>query len=195
MQAYRTYLRALPYLASLAAVVYYFRRPTGEPVHAERPSGWSSRSGILVLNLLHSTTHSAGRAGAGGVPAEHRCAGPVDDARGSHEAKLTRAALDSVRDERASSVVGVLQVYYPEQFLPPEFSALGLEMNPDLVSSLTYRGADGQEIVRPPGLSDMPGGAAVAAMLTMALGVVMAFRQRRRWSCARLCLSCGRRSA
>ena len=50
-------------------------------------------------------------------------------------------------------------------------------MNPDLVSSLTYRGADGQEIVRPPGLSDLPGGAAVAAMLTMTLGVVMAFRQ------------------
>src|SRR5687767_13474210 len=57
MQAYRSYLRALPYVASLVAVVYYFRRPTGESLH---PSGrWLVISlGLLVLNLLHATTHS-----------------------------------------------------------------------------------------------------------------------------------------
>ena len=76
-----------------------------------------------------------------------------------------------------SSALGILQVYYPATFLPPEFSALGLERNPEIVSSLTYRGADGREIIRPPGLSDMPGGAAASAMVTVTLGLALAFRR------------------
>ena len=106
------------------------------------------------------------------------------------EARLARLLWIVFASSAPSSVVGVLQVYYPETFLPPEFSALGLEMNPDIVSSLTYRGADGREIVRPPGLSDMPGGAAVAAMLTMVLGLsCWPSATRRRSSCARCCLA------
>ena len=176
VQAYRAYVRALPYLSSLGALVYYYRRPAGQAVH---PSAkWLIASlGILVLNLLHSTTHSA--AGVAQVIFQLSLVAPVlwmTHAVRS-EAKLTRLLWIVFASSALSSVVGLLQVYYPDRFLPPEFSALGREMNPDLVSSLTYRGADGREIVRPPGLSDLPGGAAVAAMLTMTLGVVMAFRQ------------------
>ncbi|HEX5634179.1 MAG TPA: hypothetical protein VFX50_13160, partial [Gemmatimonadales bacterium] len=32
-QAFRTAVRATPYLVSAAALVYYFRAPTGEPLH------------------------------------------------------------------------------------------------------------------------------------------------------------------
>src|SRR5688572_33401494 len=32
-QAYRAPVRATPYLVSAAALVYYFRAPTGEPLH------------------------------------------------------------------------------------------------------------------------------------------------------------------
>jgi hypothetical protein len=176
MQAYRAYVRALPYLSSLGALVYYYRRPTGEPVHASVK--WLMASlAILVLNLLHSTSHSP--AGVAQVVFQLSILAPVlwMTRAVRSEVKLTRLLWIVFGSSALSSVVGLLQVYYPDRFLPPEFSALGREMNPDLVSSLTYRGADGREIVRPPGLSDLPGGAAVAAMLTMTLGVVMAFRQ------------------
>ena len=188
MQAYRGYLRALPYLASLAAVVYYFRRPTGESLH---PSGrWLVVSlGLLVLNLLHATTHSM--AGLAQVVFQLSIVAPAlwMTRAVRSEAKLERMLWILFAASAASSVIGVLQVYYPETFLPPEFSALGRELNPDLVSSLTYRGADGREIIRPPGLSDMPGGAAVAAMLTMALGVVLAFRHETSVVVRALCLT------
>jgi hypothetical protein len=175
MQTYRAYLRALPYVTSLGALAYYYRRPTGEPVHAS--GKWVVASlVILVLNLLHSSTHSA--AGAAQVVFQLSIVAPAlwMTRAVRSEAKLARLLWIVFASSALSSGIGVLQVYYPDQFLPPEFSALGREMNPDLVSSLTYRGADGQQIVRPPGLSDLPGGAAVAAMLTMALGVVLAFR-------------------
>src|SRR5687768_14671868 len=56
-QAYRTPVRAMPYLASAAALAYYFRAPTGEPLHSS--AKWLMASfGLLSLNLLHSTTHS-----------------------------------------------------------------------------------------------------------------------------------------
>ena len=34
-----------------------------------------------------------------------------------------------------SSALGLLQVYYPDTFLPPEFSTLGREMNPETSSA------------------------------------------------------------
>src|SRR5690349_20163959 len=56
-QAFRTPVRATPYLASAAALIYYFRTPTGEPLHAS--AKWMVASfGVLALNLLHQTTHS-----------------------------------------------------------------------------------------------------------------------------------------
>jgi hypothetical protein len=75
-----------------------------------------------------------------------------------------------------SAGVGLLQVYYPQTFMPPEFSRLALRMNADIVGALTYIGADGREIVRPPGLSDLPGGAAVSATITALLGFAFATR-------------------
>jgi hypothetical protein len=71
----------------------------------------------------------------------------------------------------ASAAVGVLQVYYPERFLPPAFSELGTRLNPTFVSNLSYIGPDGRPIVRPPGLTDLPGGAGVAGLLTVVLGI------------------------
>ena len=76
------------------------------------------------------------------------------------------------------AALGLLQVYYPQTFMPPEFSRLALRMNADIVGSLTYIGADGREIVRPPGLSDLPGGAAVSATVTALLGFAFATRSR-----------------
>ena len=175
-QAYRTPVRAMPYLVSAAALVYYFRAPTGEPLHAS--ARWMLASfGLLSVNLLHGTTHSM--AGVAQIVFQISIAAPIfwmaravrSDRRVMRMVWLLFAA------SFASSALGILQVYYPNTFLPPEFSTLGLEKNPEIISSLTYRGADGREIIRPPGLSDMPGGAAASAMVTVTLGLALAFRR------------------
>ena len=59
----------------------------------------------------------------------------------------------------------------PRWFLPPEFSALARSLNPAIVDALSYVGPDGRSIIRPPGLSDLPGGAAVAGLTTVVLGI------------------------
>jgi hypothetical protein len=91
----------------------------------------------------------------------------------------------------AASAAGILQVYFPDRFLPPEFSVLAQALNPDIISSLTYIGADGRAIIRPPGLSDVPGGAAVAGMMTMILGLTLAARCGQTWLMRALCLMAG----
>lgn len=73
-----------------------------------------------------------------------------------------------------SAEVGALQIYFPERFMPPEFSNLGLQMNEAFVESLSYIGADGEYIIRPPGLTDLPGGAAISGMFIGFLGVTLA---------------------
>jgi hypothetical protein len=80
-------------------------------------------------------------------------------------------------------------VYFPERFLPPEFSVLARSLNPEIIHALTYTGADGREIVRPPGLSDMPGGAAVAGMMTMMLGLSLGLGRGTRWLVRACCLA------
>jgi hypothetical protein len=58
-----------------------------------------------------------------------------------------------------------------------------------MIHALTYIGADGREIVRPPGLSDMPAGAAVAGMMTMILGLSLGLGRRERWVIRAACLT------
>jgi hypothetical protein len=175
-QAYRTPVRALPYLTSAAALIYYFRTPTGEPLHGS--ARWLMASfGLLTLNLLHATTHSM--AGVAQIVFQISIAAPIFwMARAVRsERRIMRMVWLLFGASFLSSALGILQVYYPNTFLPPEFSTLGREMNPEIISSLTYHGADGREIIRPPGLSDMPGGAAASAMITVTLGLALAFRR------------------
>ena len=81
------------------------------------------------------------------------------------------------------AAVGLLQVYYPATFMPPEFSRLALSLNADVVGALTYIGADGREIIRPPGLSDIPAGAAVSATVSALLGFAFATRAQATHGC------------
>jgi hypothetical protein len=77
-----------------------------------------------------------------------------------------------------NAVVGVLQVYNPDRFLPREFSVIALEVTGG--SPLSYEGPDGQRIVRPPGLGDNPGAVVGPATIAAVLGLIVAFREWRR---------------
>src|SRR4029079_18526730 len=133
--------------------------------------------GLLTLNLLHATTHSM--AGVAQIVFQISIAAPIFwMARAVRsDRRVLRMVWLLFGASFLSSALGILQVYYPNTFLPPEFSTLGRELNPEIISSLTYRGADGREIIRPPGLSDMPGAAAASAMVTVTLGLALAFRR------------------
>jgi len=178
-QSYRTVIRALPYVTSGAALLYYFRNSTGErlPVSAS----WLILSVVLLaLNLLHETTHWL--AGVGQVVFQLCIAAPAFwmGRAVRSEAHLMRVLWVLFVASALSSGLGILQVYYPNTFLPREFSALAQSLNPEAIRSLTYVGADGREIIRPPGFSDMPGGAAVAGLMTMILGLALAVRRQQK---------------
>jgi hypothetical protein len=73
-----------------------------------------------------------------------------------------------------NSLVGVLQVYDPGRWMPSEFSRFITE-NPNMgLGPVSYIGAHGQRLVRPPGLFDTPGAVAGPGMSAALLGLVFA---------------------
>jgi len=76
-----------------------------------------------------------------------------------------------------SSAVGVLQVYYPDRFMPdPEF-VRQLYGN-DRLQGLKVKLDDGTSVFRPMGLSDSPGGASAAGQEVIVLGMGIAIFER-----------------
>jgi hypothetical protein len=168
-QSVRIFIRAFPFAAGLVALAASIRRRSGPLT----PSGpWLLASFVLLaIGLLNPSTHF--KAGLGQVIFQISIGAPLfwmaATVRGPK--RLARVLWILFAASAVSSVVGVLQVYYPDTFLPPEFSDLGRQLNPTFVSDLSYIGADGRAIVRPPGLSDIPGGAAVTGLMTVLLGI------------------------
>ena len=72
-----------------------------------------------------------------------------------------------------NAIVGVLQVYDPARWMPAEFSRL-LTSGPTGLGTVSYVGAGGQLIVRPPGLFDTPGAVAGPASYAALLGLIFA---------------------
>ena len=187
-QAIRTVVRAIPYLVSGGAIIYYFRHATGQKLPSS--TNWLTLSFLLLLlNLLHETAHLF--AGLAQVVFQACIAAPVFWMPRSvrTEAHIRRLIWIVFASSAVGSVLGILQVYFPERFLPPEFSVLARSLNPEMVHAMSYIGADGREIVRPPGLSDMPGGAAVAGMMTMILGLSLGLGRGERWIVRVACLA------
>jgi hypothetical protein len=79
-----------------------------------------------------------------------------------------------------NSVVGVLQVYDPDRWMPRElsFAYAGRGTALDIA---TYIGPDGRRIVRPPGLFDTPGAVCGAGTVAALLGLVFALERFAWW--------------
>ena len=174
-QGYRIYIRGFPYVASLVALIACLRT-TG--IESGAPGArWIVVSlAIMVASLAHPATWMM--SGIAQVVFQLAIAAPVfwTATQWITAERLERVLLLVFGANCLGAAVGLLQVYYPATFMPPEFSRLALSLNADIVGSLTYIGADGREIVRPPGLSDVPGGAAVSATVTALLGFAFATR-------------------
>jgi len=179
-QAYRTAIRAFPYVASLLALAGCAR--FGSTSFTAPGARWIMAALLLlVANLLHDETWIG--AGMAQIVFQLAIAAPVFwAARAISDHRLNRLMLLIFGANFLSTALGLLQVYYPDTFLPPEFSALALRFNPDFVNEMSYVGSGGRLIVRPPGLSDMPGGASISGTMAALLGFAFALRPGQRQS-------------
>jgi hypothetical protein len=138
---------------------------------------------LLALNLLRPTTPFA--AGLAQCVFQLSIAAPLFWAYRVIETRghLGRVLWVLFITTFLSAGLGVLQVYYPDRFMPPRFSA---QLAPSYLSTLSYAGSDGRLITRPPGLTDLPGGAAVAGGLAALLGLGFSTNRRKPWQVAAL---------
>jgi len=86
-----------------------------------------------------------------------------------------------------SAIFGVLQVYYPGQF-QPNISQVYLS-RPDILGSMFITLANGQRVLRPMGLTDIPGGASVAGVYSVLLGMGFFLTSRKRLILIASCIS------
>ena len=86
--------------------------------------------------------------------------------------QLKRLLLVLLVCNGASVLMGLAQVYRPETFRPPKI--IMFENDPDLEAGSTIVTDDGRKILRPPGLTDSPGGAAIGGLISCALGLAVA---------------------
>src|SRR5215212_2081007 len=170
-QPYRPIIRALPYASSLAMLVVYFPQRSTWTKAPGSASFMLAALGVLVANLLHPTTQFA--AGVAQCVFQLMIAAPVFWAWKAvrDETRLLKVIHLVFVLNVLSASVGALQVYLPDVFLPPQFSALGMQLSDTWAEELSYEGAGGRTIVRPPGLTDQPGAASVAGAITAVLGL------------------------
>src|SRR5206468_11381291 len=86
-----------------------------------------------------------------------------------NSAHLTRLLFILLICNGLNAVVGILQVYDPDRWMPAEISKV-LAGAYDL-GSLSYTRWDGKVIIRPPGLSDNPGAVCGPSMIAALLGL------------------------
>ncbi|HET7231349.1 MAG TPA: hypothetical protein VFJ16_15175 [Longimicrobium sp.] len=88
----------------------------------------------------------------------------------------------------ASSVLGVLQVYFPGKLQPP-ISTIIMAKGPGYLNNLMITTASGVRVFRPMGLSDIPGGASVSALYAVLFGTGFFLTRRTPWAMAVSALS------
>ncbi len=165
MQPLRFAIRATPYAASLASLAL-IRRKSRAPMI---PGGLAAQLVLvlLILNLFHP--HTQLKAGFAQVLFQLAIIGPAFWAAGliQSDQRLMRLLWIVWSANCVATAVGLLQIYFPDQFLPAEFSA---EASASWLHSMTFTSPSGRLLIRPPGLSDLPGGAAMAGSLAAILG-------------------------
>lgn len=171
-QSYRTLIRALPYVSSVGMLAVYGM--SRETARRPRASGLLAAALLLLaLNLLHPTSQLV--AGFAQCLLQLCIAAPLFWAYKvlNDPKRFERGLMLLFLMNLASAAVGILQVYYPDYFMPPQLST---RLSEEYLYSLSYVGNDGRVIFRPPGLSDQPGGASIAGGFAVLLGLGIMLR-------------------
>ncbi len=171
-QGFRLSLRVSAFAISLAVFAWWLLQSSVRPP-AHRSAAWlSGAMGLLALMLYNPYTTSL----LGGFA--HMMVyvavlaplfwAPMFVKSPEHLARLLALLLIC---SGINSLVGVLQVYDPGRWMPAEFSRVITDSSIGL-GAVTYRGPDGQIIIRPPGLFDTPGAVAGPGMFAALLGAI-----------------------
>lgn len=173
-QAFRLPIRFSAFAISLGAFAWYqVESSTQTPRSPVQP--WvAAIMSLLALMLFHPETSSL-VAGIAHMAVYFAVLAPLfwapEFVRSPEQ--LARIIWILLLCSGANAVVGVLQVYDPARWMPAEFSRVMTSGNVGL-GAVTYIGAQGQRIIRPPGLFDTPGAVAGPASFAALLGVVFA---------------------
>jgi hypothetical protein len=173
----RFFLRAAPYGLGLLFAALCFPLPFRTKPHPARILTFVCL-GILALSLLSPQTVSL-KSGAFHVLLYLAIFSPLFWVPKLEVDRRTFAQLVLIlwSFHTLSSVVGILQVYFPEKF-EFQLSSVIESKGEGYVNSLRLALASGKEIFRPMGLTDTPGGAANSGYLTIILGFVMLLLRR-----------------
>jgi len=181
-QTYRLPLRVGAYAISLYAfVIWWFDRGgRSEGKHpGERFLVWVLL--VLVLGLAHPMTNNL-QAGLAQIGLYFAIFCPLFWARAyiTTRRQLVRVIVVLLVCNGINSMVGVLQVYDPQRWMPRELSAL-YQGNPGVLAAATYLGPGGRAIIRPPGLFDTPGAVCGAGTLAALFGLIIALEPLALW--------------
>jgi hypothetical protein len=156
------------------------RPPRGMAAYA--PAPWLLACSIwLGLSIFHPTTNSL-ESGLAHAVMYISVLSPVFwvPAVLRSERQVSRLMMITFAGSAVSALMGIGQVYHPSTFNPPVIPALA-PGNLYARGSVTYLASDGREIIRPCGLSDNPGQASSAGMVTCLIGLCLATRSIALW--------------
>jgi len=180
-QVIRLPIRISAFAISLAAFAWYVVTPSAKLRQSRAQSWVFAVMALLALMLFHPSTPSL-KGGLAHLTVYFAVMAPLFWAPAlvrspDHLARIMWILLVCAG---LNSIVGVLQVYDPDRWLPAEFSRVMTEQDMGL-GPVTFTGPDGRLMVRPPGLFDTPGSVAGPAAYAALLGLVFAASRAQAW--------------
>lgn len=182
-QPYRLPIRTGAYVVSLCAfAIWWFDR--GGRGRGRHPAArWIGLTMVwLGLMLFHSGT--APLVGVAQISLYFAILSPVfwASAYVTDRRKLVRALVVLLVCNGINSMVGVMQVYDPDRWLPRQLSSIYSSDTGGLILAASmFVGPNGRLMVRPPGLFDAAGAVAGAAMVATILGLIFCLEPIGRW--------------
>jgi hypothetical protein len=181
-QPFRFYLRVASFGVALVMLARWAATAKGQTTRTHPAQPWAiAVLALVALMILHPMTSST-LAGVAQLALYAAVIAPFfwtpSLVKGpDHLARLMALLLIC---NGINAVVGVLQVYDPGRWMPPEMSRLVTEGSIGL-GAVTYTGPNGRLIVRPPGLFDNPGAVAGPGMYAALLGLVFGISSIAMW--------------
>jgi hypothetical protein len=169
-QGMRLFIRFAAFAVSLGAFVWW-QAQSGVRPPAHRAYSWvAAIMGLLALMLFNPYTTSL-TGGLAHMMVYFAVLSPLfwAPAMVRTPEQLARLLALLLVCSGINSLVGVLQVYDPARFMPAEISRVLGDVG---LGAVTFRGPDGQVLMRPPGLFDTPGAVAGPGMYAALLGAI-----------------------
>jgi hypothetical protein len=175
--AVRVVVRVAAFAASLFLLLLC------RPRFRAHPASWAAMGvmAVMGLSIFHPTTNTL-TAGIAQAALYAAILAPLAWVAGLRvdEAGLRRILLILWGFHTASVVTGVLQVTFPGK-LTPQVSSVVAAQGDWYVEDLKITLANGARVLRPMGLSDYPGGAAMAGFYVVLLGMGLWSGERNHW--------------